>query len=274
MNSDGAAGNGGAAGQSGSGQAGAQADATGGGGAGQTGSDAMVDMSQEPAPIGPVVDCSHDPERCAFCTGNYATVTINEPVPMRGTWQFNPGGPSVMLADPGFPCSAFLHDGPVRPSPDDDHWVGATKGDSIGYSTSSTLTTSDYRSAQFSYFRTMVFLPASLTVDSFRVLITGVDDSARVLLFNSKYPQGISPSDAGPSDPAVGACVGYMDGAWELKSYVQVGEVNVVLVIQVDLKPTVSALNSGDVTVNGAELPLYDCVNGVPPHLDAGVDAD
>jgi hypothetical protein len=265
----GAAGGGATAGGSGSGQAGgsSQVDATGSGGG-----DAMIDMGHEPDPIGPVVDCSRDPERCAFCTGKYATVTINEPVAMRGTWQFNPGGPSVTLADPGFPCSAFLHDGSVRPSLDDDHWVGATNGATIDYSTSSTLTTTDYRSAQFSYFRTMVFLPASLSVDSFRVLISGVDDSVRVMLYNSKYPQGISPSDAGASDPDVGACAGYMDAAWDLKSYVQVGEVNVVEVIQVDLRPTVSALNKGDVTVNGAELPLYDCVNGIPPNLDAGAD--
>jgi hypothetical protein len=283
-NPDGGAGTGGAT--AGSGSAGAGGGAAGqasgaagraSGAAGQAsgadgeaggGADASLDLPHEPDPTSPLVECDVHPERCALCTGMYATVPFRRLMPVRGTWQYNPGGAVVDLPEPGYPCAAFKYDGPVRPTLDDDRWVGAPAGDTIQFSTVSNITTTGYKSAQFRYFRSLVYVPAELKLDSFRVTVTGVDDSVKVILFNSKYPTGVSPQDAGPSDATVGACNGNGDTAWDLKAYAQVGEVNVVLIIQADMSPTVCSLGKTDITVNSAEVPLFDCVTGTPPSGD------
>jgi hypothetical protein len=258
----------GGGGRAGSGTGGATG-GTSGGGLDAGGSDGAVDVPPE-APTSPPVDCDVDPERCAFCTSKYATVSLHHTETVRGTWQYDPGGPYVSLPGPGYPCAAFLYDGAVRPTLDDDHWVGAPDGTSIRFSMTSTLTSNDYRTAQFRYFRSLVYVPPSVTIDSFRVIATGVDDSVHIILYNSKYPSGVSPTDAGPSDPQVGACAGNGDSSWELKSYAQAGEINLVFVIQADLSPTVSSLTT-DITVNNAPVPLYDCVKGAGPPVEPGV---
>ena len=246
------------------------ATAGGGGGMNAGGSDGGVDLPLE-APTSPPVDCNVDPERCAFCTGKYRSVSLDGTTALRGTWQYNPGGPYVSLPEPGYPCAAFLHDGAVRPTLDDDHWVGAPDGTSIGFSMTSTLTSTNYSTAQFRYFRSLVYVPTNVTIDSFRVMARGVDDSVHIILYNAKYPNGVSPTDAGPSDPQVGACAGNGDSSWELKSYAQPGEINLVLVIQADLAPTICSLAT-DITVNGAAVPLYDCVKGVGPPVQPGAE--
>ena len=240
------------------------------------GGDSLGDVPLEAPATSPPTDCERDPERCAFCTGKYLTVPLNETQTIRGTWQYNPGGAFVTLPAPGYPCSAFLYDGPVRPPLDDDHWVAAPDGALINFSTTSTLMASNYTNVQFRYFRSLVFIPASVTIDSFRVTTAGVDDSVRLVLYNSKYPMGVSPTDVGPSDPsepAAGACAGNGDSAWDFKAYAQAGEINVVLVTQADMSPTVSSLGKTDITVNGAPIPLYDCVTGTDPTApDAGAE--
>jgi hypothetical protein len=229
--------------------------------------------SENPEPTSPTVDCNVDPERCAFCTGQYTTISLNGNETVRGTWQYNPGGKYVSLPVAGYPCAAFLYDGPVRPSPDDDHWVGAPDGALITFSMTSTIPTTDYRIAQFRYFRSLVYLPPTPKIDSFRVMVTGVDDSVHLVLYNSKYPSGVSPTDAGPSDPRVGACAGNGDNAWDFASYVQPGEINVVLIVQADMSPDICSLGRTDITVNGASVPLYDCVAGIGPPVEAGTEA-
>jgi hypothetical protein len=243
------------------------------GNGGLDGSNAILDVAPEADPKGPILDCDKEPERCALCSGKYSTISLHYTETIRGTWQYDPGGVYVTLAAPGYPCSAFLHDGAVRPTLDDDRWVGAPQGDVIAFSTASTLTASDYRSAQFRYFRSLVFVPASVQIDSFRVTTTGVDDSVHLVLYNSKYPNGISPADAGPSDPDVGACAGNGDSSWDFKGYAQAGEINVVLIVQADMSPTVCALGKADITVNSSPIPLFDCVTGIGPTIEPGPES-
>jgi hypothetical protein len=267
----------------GGGGAGAQTGATAGGGvdagngagadgaggaAGQAAGDAMTDLPHEPDPTSPPVDCDLHPERCALCSGKYATVSYHRTMPIRGTWQYDPGGPAVALPESGYPCAAFKYEGPVRPTLDDDRWVGAPDATSIVFSTDSNIPTANYRTAQFRYFRSLVYIPDGHPPGSFRVVVTGVDDSVEVILFNSTHPEGVSPQGVGPSDPAVGACNGNGDAAWELEAYARAGEVNLVLIIQADMSPTVSSLGKSDVTVDGADTLLYDCVTGTPPPGD------
>jgi hypothetical protein len=259
----------GAAGGGAAGNAGGAGQATGAAGqASDGGNDAPMDLSHEPDPTSPPVECDVHPERCALCTGKYATVPFRRLLPVRGTWQYDPGGPVVALPEPGYPCAAFKYEGTVMPSLDDDRWVGAPAGDFIDFSTVSNITTPGYTSAQFRFFRSLVYLPADLPLDSFRVAVTGVDDSVQVILYNSKHPTGVSPKDAGPSDETVGACNGNGDTSWDFKAYAQMGEVNVVLIVQADMSPTVCSLGKTDLTVNSAEVPLFDCVTGTPPAGD------
>jgi hypothetical protein len=241
-----------------------------GGAAGQAAglTDAMTDLPHEPDPTSPPVDCDLHPERCALCTGNYGTVSYHRALPIRGTWQYDPGGPAVALPGPGYPCAAFEHQGPARPPLDDDRWVGAPDGASIVFSTDSTIVTANYETAQFRYFRSLVYVPDGPPPASFRVIVSGVDDSVEVVLYNSAYRNGVSPQGIGPSDPAVGACNGNGDASWDFAAYARAGEVNLVLIIQADLSPTVSSLGKSDVTVNGADTLLYDCVTGTPPPGD------
>ncbi|HEX4348016.1 MAG TPA: hypothetical protein VHZ73_10610 [Vicinamibacterales bacterium] len=253
-------------------------------GAAATGSDAASpsdasDASDAPL-TSPPINCGEKPEQCAFCSGNYATISVQRTAIIRGTWQYNPGGPYVTLPGPGYPCAAFSHDDATTPLADDDHWIAAPDGAFIGFRQSSVLTMTGYVQAQFRYFRTLVFVPSAFDVKTFTVAAQGVDDSVHIVIFNSKYPNGVSPTDAGPSDPTVGACGGFGDWSWDFKSYVQPGEINVFFLVQADLNPSTSSLVRVDLRANGAPIPLYDCVNppalgapGVePPGEDAGVD--
>jgi hypothetical protein len=220
-----------------------------------------------PDPVSPPVDCTAEPQRCALCTGRYEETQARESQLIRGSWQYNPGGPYVHLPVSGYPCAAFAYDGDVRPPMRDEHWVPAPNGDSIAFSADSTLPRSEYRDVQFRYFRSLVFVPADFNVAAFNVTVTGVDDSVRVILFNSKYPEGVSPKDVGPTDPVVGACAGNGDHDWDLVDYVKAGEVNIVLLIHADMNPSTSMLQKVEVKVNGAGISLFHCdVRG-----DAGV---
>jgi hypothetical protein len=255
----GGAGGGSVPGTAGGGGAGAGGALGAGGNAGSAQEGDATGETPDAAPTSPVIDCNAEPERCALCSGNYASIPLTLTEPVRGGWQYNPGGPYVDLPVPGYPCAAFLYDGDVQPKPDDDHWVAAPNGESIGFSMLSSMVESGYRKAQFRFFRTLVFIPSTVAVDSFQVAAQGVDDSLHIVLYNSKHPDGVSPTDAGPSDPAVGACAGNGASTWDFKSYIQPGEVNVVLVVHADMSPAISSLQSVQITLNGAAIPLFDC---------------
>jgi hypothetical protein len=252
------AGGGSVAGTAGGGGAGGALDAGGNAGWAQEGG-AAGESPDAPVPTSPVIDCNAEPERCALCSGNYTSIPLNLTAAIRGGWQYNPGGPYVDLPVSGYPCAAFLYDGDVQPKPDDNHWVAAPNGESIGFSMLSSMLESGYRKAQFRYFRTLVFIPSTVAVDSFQVAAQGVDDSLHIVLYNSKHPDGVSPTDAGPSDPTVGACAGNGASTWDFKSYILPGEVNVVLIVHADMSPTISSLQSVEITLNGAAIPLFDC---------------
>jgi hypothetical protein len=197
--------------------------------------------------------------RQALCTDAYDSVALNHPNLIRGSWQFNPGGSFVMLPEAGYPCKAFLHDGDVRPAMSDPQWTDAAHGEFLGFSERSTVPESDYTMAQFRYFRSLVFVPAGARVSTLTVSAFGIDDAVYVELFNSKYPEGVSPVDAGPSDPAVGACQGNDSASWDFKNYIAEGEVNALLVVHADMNPATSTLTEVRIEANGEPIPLVSC---------------
>lgn len=195
----------------------------------------------------------------ALCTDAFDSVELNHPELIRGSWQFNPGGPYVTLPENGYPCTAFLHDTEVRPAMDDPGWTDAANGEFLGFSETSTVPESNYTVAQFRYFRSLVFVPKGAQVKSLTVSALGIDDAIYVELFNSKHPDGISPLDAGPSDPMVGACYGNDSAEWDFKSYFVEGEVNAVLVVHADMNPATSTLAEVRIEANGAPIQIVSC---------------
>jgi hypothetical protein len=195
----------------------------------------------------------------ALCTDAFDSIALNHPELIRGSWQFNPGGPYVTLPESGYPCAAFLHDTNVRPAMNDPGWTDATNGEFLGFSEESTVPESNYTVAQFRYFRSLVFVPEGAQVNSLTVSALGIDDAIYVELFNSEYPEGVSPLDAGPSDPLVGACYGNDGAEWDFKNYFVEGEVNAVLVVHADMNPATSTLAEVRIEADGTPIQIVSC---------------
>jgi hypothetical protein len=195
----------------------------------------------------------------ALCTDAYDSVTLDHPDLIRGSWQYNPGGPYVTLPESGYPCAAFLHDGNVRPRRDDPAWTDAANGEFLGFSESSTVPEAAYAVAQFRYFRSLVFVPKDAKLETLTVSALGIDDAVYLELFNSEYPDGVSPLDAGPSDPDVGACFGNDSASWDFKDYIVKGEVNVVFLVHADMNPATSTLTEVKLEANGEPIRLVSC---------------
>jgi hypothetical protein len=195
----------------------------------------------------------------ALCSDAYDSVQLTYSTVTRGSWQANPGGTPRKLAAAGYPCAAFLEEKATRPADDDPRWTDAVDGAFLGFSEPSIITTTDYEFAQFRYFRSFIFVPPGANLTSLSVDALGIDDSVYLELTNSRYPQGVSPRDVGPADPAVGACQGNGTGSWNLAKYMAEGEINVLLLIHADLAAVTSTLTSVDVRADGAPIQLVSC---------------
>jgi hypothetical protein len=100
----------------------------------------------------------------------------------------------------------------------------------------------------FTYFQALVSIPAGTDVSQFSVDMNGADDGARISLVNSAYPDGITPDD------------GYIyqltrQSTGNLAAYVVAGEVNRVVITQVDDCPGGNNLNSALISLNGTVVP-------------------
>lgn len=92
------------------------------------------------------------------------------------------------------------------------------------------------RGGDFMFYRTELRFPAGYKLTSLKLRYWAVDDGVQLKIFNSKYPQGVIPK---------GSHVGYKEmrrsgpqaGSAEtsdISSYIQVNEVNVIVLIHVD----------------------------------------
>jgi hypothetical protein len=195
----------------------------------------------------------------ALCSDAYDSVQLSYMDVTRGSWQANPGGTFVKLPTPGYPCAAFLEERKARPAVSDLKWTDAVDGAFLGFSEPSSISSVDYSEAQFRYFRSFIFVPKGANLKTLTVSALGIDDSVYLELTNTRYPQGISPKDVGPSDPAVGACQGNGMGEWNLAKYIAEGEINVLLLVHADLSAKTSTLTSVDVRADGAPIRLVSC---------------
>lgn len=101
----------------------------------------------------------------------------------------------------------------------------------------------------FTYFQALVSIPAGTTISSFTVNMHGADDGARISLVNSHYPNGVSPNPGAYIWQNTGQATG------DLSSYVVAGEVNRVVITQVDDCAVGNNLNYAQIYLNGTVIP-------------------
>ncbi|MEX2402402.1 MAG: PKD domain-containing protein, partial [Rhodothermales bacterium] len=95
----------------------------------------------------------------------------------------------------------------------------------------------------FTYFQTFVDVPANVTVDAFAITFNGIDDGARISIYNSAYPSGT----------VVAGSYVFLGGAGtsDLADLIVSGEINRVVITQMDDCPTGNNLHEARVNLNG-----------------------
>ncbi|MFC1637338.1 hypothetical protein ACFL5Z_21160 [Planctomycetota bacterium] len=203
------------------------------------------------------------------------------PVPVkaqfsRTPWEMNLGEGIVSFDDEA-PYHGYEdeYDFATIPAESDPDWEPAPDQDIINYSqVPSTLCDGvmDCRwGGDFTYFRTYVDIPSGSTVDEFTISMSGVDDGVRVTIFNSSYPSGI----------VVPGSYVFLGGSGtaDLKDLVEVGEINMVILTQVDDCCYHSYLSEASVVINDTivenQPPVAVCQPAVAavgevPDIDGG----
>lgn len=120
----------------------------------------------------------------------------------------------------------------------------------IGMNVRSILTACQTR-LNFTYFQALVSIPAGTDVTQFSVEMNGADDGARILLVNSDHPGGVTPTSGFIYE-------GTPQATGDLSDYVVAGEVNRVVIMQVDDCPSGNNLRSAQVFLNGSVIPPVD----------------
>jgi hypothetical protein len=163
-----------------------------------------------------------------------------------GEYQAAPDVPSAN--DSGWAnCGAGA---PIRFSPYSGNFSMCPSSSTIGMSGGSILT--DCMShLNFTFFQSFVSIPANTNVSEFKVVMNSADDGARITLFNSAYPNGLVISGSyiflGPSQSTS-----------DLSPYVVAGEVNRVVVTQVDDCAVGNNLGYAAITLNGSVVHVAD----------------
>jgi hypothetical protein len=175
---------------------------------------------------------------------------------IRTPWQQHDGlevTPANPLGLVQFSCSPAIHgdiceyDVAVIPPVLDAGWGPAPNGETIGFSVYPSRVCSAPVSCMaygdFTYFQTLVDIPASVVVTEFTIAFSGMDDGSRVTIFNSTYPGGF----------VVPGSYVYLGGSGttDLEALVVSGEINRVVVTQVDDCCVENNLNSAIVVLNG-----------------------
>jgi PKD repeat protein len=182
----------------------------------------------------------------------------------RTPWEMNNGGGIVLFEiaspDHGHPME---YDYATIPSPDDPGWDPAPDPEVIDYqqvpSTLCGVCECRY-GGDFTYFRTLVDVPANAWLTEFKISTSGVDDGIRVSIYNSEYPDGLV---------VPGSYVYRLgSGTADLQDYVVSGEVNTVIITHVDDCCYDSFLLTAQVVLSGMVVPTGPAT--VPPVADAG----
>lgn len=75
------------------------------------------------------------------------------------------------------------------PDYDDSRWTAAPNPDIIGFIADSKITRCGYQ-VDYNYFQTLIDIPEGTDLSRFTVEMSGVDDLARITIYNKNYPDG------------------------------------------------------------------------------------
>ena len=202
-------------------------------------------------------------------------------VPTRTAWQMHDGlevTPDNPLGLVAFTCIPEQHGDPCEydvatiPPSADPGWGPAPDPNIINFSLYPSRVCQApidcLRYGDFTYFQTFVDIPVNVSVTEFTIAFSGMDDGSRVTIVNSTYPAGLVV-------PGSYVFLGGT-GTTNLAPYVVAGEVNRVVITQVDdcciennLRSAVVVLNGQAVTTEcGKFVRVSPC--GSPP---AAIDA-
>ncbi len=167
-------------------------------------------------------------------------------------------------------CNTSPLTGPCLTSvPPQSHagWGPAPNGSTIGFAIPSRVCSapiSCMRYGDFTYFQTLVDVPAGSTVTQFSIAFSGMDDGSRITIYNSANPNGI----------VVPGSYVFLGGSGtsNLQSFIVSGEVNRVVVTQVDDCCSENNLHSAVVVLNGTNVAV--CGNGVLEQNEACDDGN
>ena len=191
---------------------------------------------------------------CLFALALAAPAAVDAQT--RTPWQQH-DGLEVTVTNPlglvAFSCSPAFHGDPCEydvatvPSTLDPGWGPAPDPDIINFSVFPSRVCSAPVSCMaygdFTYFQTLVDVPANVIVTTFTIAFSGMDDGSRVTIFNSTYPGGLVV-------PGSYVFLGG-SGTTSLHSYVVSGEINRVVITQVDDCCSANNLHSAVVVLNG-----------------------
>ena len=188
----------------------------------------------------------------ALCVAMFA---VSAQAQTRTPWQMH-NGLEVTGSNPlglvAFSCVPAIHgdiceyDVATIPPTLDGGWGPAPDPDIIDFSIPSRVCSAPITCwvyGDFTYFQTLVEIPANVIVTEFTIAFSGMDDGSRVTIFNSTYPAGFV-------IPGSYVFLGG-SGTTDLESLVVSGEVNRVVITQVDDCCSENNLRSAIVRLNG-----------------------
>lgn len=136
----------------------------------------------------------------------------------------------------------------VIPGETDGGWGPAPNGDIIGFGSGTASVIDDagygcWAAVDYTYFQTFVSIPSDAVVNTFTISFSGMDDGSRITMYNSNYPSGL----------VIPGSYVYLGATAtsDLSQYVAYGEVNRVVITQVDDCPVGNNLASAQVVLNG-----------------------
>jgi hypothetical protein len=196
--------------------------------------------------------------RCArFVLAAFAVLVLAAPAfaQSRSPWQMhdglevtagNPLGLIAFSCAPGYHGAECEYDVAVIPGAAHAGWGPAPNGDTIGFSIPSRVCSAPVTCmayGDFTYFQTFVDVPTGVIVTEFTIAFSGMDDGSRVTIYNSTYPTGL----------VVPGSYVYLGGSGttDLEALVVSGEVNRVVITQVDDCCSANNLHSAVVVLNG-----------------------
>jgi len=152
----------------------------------------------------------------------------------------------------------YQHVGPI-PAGTASGWAGAPNAEIIGFSVPSRLGGSYgcLTSLDYTFFQTFVDIPIGTVLTEFKIQFSGMDDGARITVFNTAYPAGL----------VIEGSYVYLSGGGttDLAPYMNIGESNRVVITQIDDCATGNNLHSAIVLLNGEAV--EPPVTNVDPEL-------